>query len=92
MSNQLTGKVIYTANQNISTEKGIAYSQALKFKKICYNRSYLYNNRIVLLYTLTKRVCNKKDTTTQTVTYNRTLYDLKTIIDKIGIFHKLNQN
>ena len=91
-----------------STKKSIAYSQALRFNKICYNRSDLHNNCKRLLNTLTKRGYNKKDTTTQinraisvprnellnkiktsnteslppTVTYNRTLTDLKTIIDK----------
>ena len=94
-----------------STKKSIAYSQALKFNKICYNRSDLHNNCKRLLNTLTKRGYSKTDTTTQinraitiprnelinkiktsnehltehlplTVTYNRTLPDLKTIIDK----------
>ena len=90
------------------TKKSVAYSQALKFNKICYNRSDLHNNCKQLLNTLTKRGYNKTDTTTQinraisiprkallskiktsntehlplTVTYNRTLPDLKTIIDK----------
>ena len=27
-----------------------------------------------------------------TVTYNSNLHDFKTIVDKIGIFHKLNEN
>ena len=101
-----------------STKKSIAYSQALRFNKICYDRSDLHNNCKRLLKTLTKRGYNKTDTVTQinhaisiprnellnriktfnterlplTVTYNRTLLDLKTIIDKIGIFYKLNQN
>ena len=91
-----------------STKKNIACSQALRFNKICYNRSDLHNNCKRLLNTLTKRGYNKTDTTTQinnaikvpkielrnkiktsnteglplTVTYNRTLPDLKTIIDK----------
>ena len=91
-----------------STKKSIAYSQALRFNKICYNRSDLHNNCKRLLNTLTKRGYNKTDTATQinrvisvprnellnksktsdterlplTVTYNRTLPDLKTIIDK----------
>ena len=91
-----------------STKKSIAYSQALRLNKICYNRSDLHNNCERLLNTLTKRGYNKTDTTTQinraitiprnellnqiktsnterlplTVTYNRTLLDLKTIIDK----------
>ena len=91
-----------------STKKSIAYSQALRFSKICYNRSDLHNNCKRLLNTLTKRGYNKTDTTTQinraitiprnellnkiktsnterlppTVTYNRNLPDLKTIIDK----------
>ena len=90
------------------TKKIIAYSQTLRFNKICYNRSNLYNNCKRLLNTFTKRDYNKTDTTTQinraitiprnellnriktsnterlplTVTYNRTLPDLKTIIDK----------
>ena len=91
-----------------STKKSITYSQALRFNKICYNRSDLHNNCKRLLNALTKRGYNKTDTTTQinraitiprnellnkikasnterlplTVTYNRTLPDLKTIIDK----------
>ena len=91
-----------------STKKSIAYSQALRFNKICYNRSDLHNNCKRLLKTLTKRGYNKTDTATQinraitiprnellnkiktsnterlplTVMYNRTLPDLKTIIDK----------
>ena len=91
-----------------STNKGIACSQALRFNKICYNRSDLHNNCKKLLNTLTKRGYNKIDNTTQinhaitiprnellkkietsnterlplTVTYNKTLLDLKTIIDK----------
>ena len=91
-----------------STKKSIAYSQALRFSKICYNRSDLHNNCKRLLNTLTRRGYNKTDTTTQisrditiprnellnkiktsnterlplTVAYNRTLPDLKTIIDK----------
>ena len=89
-----------------STQKSIAYSQALRFNKICYNRSNLHSNCKRLLNTLTKRVYNKIDATTQnnraitrnellnkiktsnterltlTVTYNRTLPDLKTIIDR----------
>ena len=110
MLNQPIDKVIYTANQNIliPTKKSIAYSQTLRFNKICYNRSDLHNNCERLLNTLTKRGYNKTDTATQincaitiprnellnkiktsnterlplTVTYNRTLPDLKTIIDK----------
>ena len=91
-----------------STKKCITYSQALRFNKICYNRSELHNNYKHLFSTLTKRGYNRKDTTTQinrsisipknellnkiktsstehlplTVTYNRTLPKLKTIIDK----------
>ena len=91
-----------------STKKSIAYSQALRFNKICYNRSDLHNNCKRLLNTLTKRGYNKTDTATQinraisiprnellnkiktsnterlplTVTYNRTLPDLKKRIDK----------
>ena len=93
-----------------STKKSIAYSQALRFNKICYNRSDLHNNCKRLLNTLTKRGYNKKDTTTQinraisiprnqflnkielsnterlplTVTYNRILTDLNTVIHKNG--------
>ena len=48
-----------------STKKSIAYSQALRFNKICYNRSDLHNNCKRLLNTLTKRGYNKTDTTTQ---------------------------
>ena len=91
-----------------SIQKSIAYSQALRFNKICYNRADLHNNCKRLLKTLTKSGYNKTDTTTQincaiaiprnellnkiktsnterfplTITYNRTLPDLKTIIDK----------
>ena len=53
-----------------STKKGIAYSQALRFNKICYSRSDLHNNCKRLLNTLTKRGYNKKDTTKQ---INRTI-------------------
>ena len=91
-----------------STKKSIAYSQALRFNKICHNRSNLQNNCKRLLNTLTSKGYSKTDTTTQinraitipknevlnkiktsnverlplTATYNRTLPDLKTIIDK----------
>ena len=94
-----------------STDKSIAYSQILRFNKICYNRSDLHNNCKRLLNTLTN---NKTDTTTQinraitvrrnellnkiktsnterlplTVTYNRTLPDLKTIIEKKLVYFK----
>ena len=96
------------SEQPNSTKKSIAYSQALRFNKTCYNRSDLHNKYKRLLNTLTKRGYNKTDATTQinraitiprnellnkiktsnterlplTVTYNRTLLDLKTIIDK----------
>ena len=86
-----------------STKKSIAYSQALRFNKICYNRSDLHSNCKRLLNTLSKRGYNKTDAATQinramstsrnelpwkvktsntvslslTVTYNRTLPDLK---------------
>ena len=43
-----------------STKKSIAYSQALRFNKICYNRSYLHNNCKRLLNSLTKRGYNKQ--------------------------------
>ena len=91
-----------------SSKKSISYNQALRFNKICCNRSDLRNNCKRLLNTLTKRGYNKTDTTTQinraitiprnellnkiktsnterlplTVTYNKTLPDLKTITDK----------
>ena len=91
-----------------STKKGIPYSQALWFNKICYKRSDLHNNYKRLLNMLAKRGNNKTGTTTQinraisvprnellnkiktsnsehspfTVTNNRILPDLKTIIDK----------
>ena len=42
-----------------STKKSVAYSQALRFNKICYNRSDLHNNCKRLLNTLTKRGYNK---------------------------------
>ena len=91
-----------------STKKSIAYSQAVRFNKICYNISNLQNNCKQLFDILPKRGFNKKGTTTQinhaisvsrnkllnkikrsnierlprTVTYNRPLPDLKTIIEK----------
>ena len=43
-----------------STKKSIAYSQPLRFNKICYNRSDLHNNCKRLLNTLTKRVTIKQ--------------------------------
>ena len=46
-----------------STKKKIAYSQALRFNKICNNRSDLHNNCKELLNTLIKRNYNKTDTT-----------------------------
>ena len=93
-----------------STKKSIAYSQALRFNKICYNKSHLHNNCKRLLNRLTKRGYNKTDTTTQinraitiprtellkkiktsnterlplTVTYNRTVPDLKTIMASLA--------
>ena len=109
MSNQPTEKVIYTASQNILIPlKKYCIQPAIKFSKICDNKSDLHNNCKRLLNTLTKRGYNKTDTATQinrvisvprnellnksktsdterlplTVTYNRTLPDLKTIIDK----------
>ena len=48
-----------------STKKSIVYSQALKFNKICYNRSDIHNNYKRLLNTLTKRGYNKTDPATQ---------------------------
>ena len=48
-----------------STKKGIPYSQALWFNKICYNRSDLHNNYKRLLNMLAKRGNNKTGTTTQ---------------------------
>ena len=91
-----------------SVKKDIVYSHALRFNKICYNRSHLYNNCKRVLNALIKRGYNIKDTTTQinraitiprnallnkiktsntersplTLTYNRTLPDLKTMIVK----------
>ena len=66
-----------------STRKSIAYSQALRFNKICYNRSDLHNNCTRLLNTLTKRGYNKTDTTTQinraiTIPRNELLNKIKT--------------
>ena len=105
MPNQPTDKVIYTVNQNIliHTKKSNAYSQALRFNKISYNKIDLHNNCNRLLNTLTKSGYNKTDAATQinramsisrnellckvktfstenlplTVTYNRTLPDLR---------------
>ena len=96
VSNQPTDKVIYTANQNVLMPlKSIAYSLALRFNKICYNRSELHNKCKRLLNTLTKRGYNKKKILQHkstlpfdteglplNVTYNRTLPDFKTIIGK----------
>ena len=48
-----------------STKKIIAYNQALRFTKICYNRSHLHNNCTRLLNTLTKKGYNKTDTAIQ---------------------------
>ena len=48
-----------------STKKSIAYSQALRFNKICYNRSDLHDKCKRLGNTLTKRGYNKTDTATQ---------------------------
>ena len=48
-----------------STKKSVAYGQALKFNKICYNSSDLHNNCKRLLNTLPKRSYNKTDTVTQ---------------------------
>ena len=48
-----------------STKKNIAYSQALRFNKVSYNRSDLHNNCKRLLNTFTKRGYNKTDTATQ---------------------------
>ena len=66
-----------------STKKSIACSQALRFNKICYNRSDLHNNCERLLNTLTKRSYNKTDTTTQinrviTIPRNELLNKIKT--------------
>ena len=66
-----------------STKKSIAYSQALRFNKNCYNRSDLHNNCKRVLNTLTKRGYNKKDTTTQinraiTIPRNELLNKIKT--------------
>ena len=66
-----------------STDKSIAYSQVLRFNKICYNRSDLHNNCKRLLNTLTKRGYNKTDTTTQinraiTIRRNELLNKIKT--------------
>ena len=55
----------YLHSKSEHPKKSIAYSQALRLNKICYNRSDLHNNCKRLLNTLTKRGYNKKDTTTQ---------------------------
>ena len=44
--------------------------KALRFNKICYNRSDLHNKCNRLLNTLTKRGYNKTDTTNQPCYYN----------------------
>ena len=66
-----------------STKKSIAYIQALRFNKICYNRSGLHDICKRLLNTLTKRGYNKTDTTTQinsaiTIPRNELLNEIKT--------------
>ena len=66
-----------------STKKSIAYSQVLRFNKICHNRSDPHNNCKGLLKTLTERVYNKTDTTTQinraiTISRNELLNKIKT--------------
>ena len=48
-----------------STKKNIAYSQALRFNKVSYNRNNFHNNCKRLLNTFTKRGYNKTDTATQ---------------------------
>ena len=53
-----------TENPN-STKKSVAYCQALRFNKICYNKSNLHSNCKWLLNTLTKRGYNKTDSATQ---------------------------
>ena len=50
-----------------STKKSIAYSQALRFNKICYIRSDLHNNCKRLHNTLIMRGYNKTDTITQII-------------------------
>ena len=47
------------------TGKSFAYSQALRFNKICENRRDLHNSCKQLLNPLTKRCYNKTDTVTQ---------------------------
>ena len=66
-----------------STKKSIAYSQALRFNKICFNRSDHHNNCKRLLNTLTKKGYNKTDTTTQincaiSIPRNKLLNKIKT--------------
>ena len=66
-----------------STKKSIACSQALRFNKICYNRSDLHNNCKRLLNTLTKRGYTKKDTRTEinraiSIPKNELLHKIKT--------------
>ena len=59
---------IYLQNkseQPNSANNSIAYGQALKFKKNCYNSSDLHNNCKQLLKTLTKRAYNKTDSVPQ---------------------------
>ena len=66
-----------------STKKCIAYSQTLRFNKICYNRSNLRNNRKRLLSTLTKSGYNKTDPATQ---INRaTSFPRNELLNKIKI-------
>ena len=81
-----------------STKKSIAYSQALRFNKICYNRSDLHNNCKRLLNTLTKRDYNKIDTTTQinraiTIPRNELLNKIKISNTKrLALTVKYNKN
>ena len=76
-----------------STKKSIAYSQALRFNKICYNRSDLHNNCKRLLNTLTKRGYNKTDTATQinraiSIPRNELLNKIKTS-NTVNVYHLL---
>ena len=75
-----------------STKRSIVYSQALRFNRICYNRSDLHNNCKRLLSTLTKRGYNKTDTTqikrAISIPRNELLNKIKTS-NTVNVYHLL---
>ena len=75
-----------------STKRSIVYSQALRFNRICYNRSDLHNNCKRLLSTLIKRGYNKTDTTqikrAISIPRNELLNKIKTS-NTVNVYHLL---